>query len=212
MRRRIIRPNVRSFTGRHVCVETGAVTRYESGLERDALTLIRFRKPIQIIEQLSYDLIDGQGRPRRYTPDFTVTYRNGLLVVYEVKFREHLRRDWPRYRELLILIRRHLAPQNGHFRFLTELTIRTPRLENIRLLTPHLRTEPNPKFAAKLLEHIAERPVSIGTMVAALSQSSTDRANVFAALWSLMARQTVWFDLNKPIGMDTLVSGGPNER
>lgn len=211
MRRRIVRPNIRSFTGRHVCVETGAVTRFESALERDALTLIRFRQPSQLIEQLSYELIDGQGRPRRYTPDFTVTYPDGVLVVYEVKFREHLRRDWPRYRELLALMRQHLAPQNGRFRFLTELTIRTPRLENIRLLTPHLRTEPSPEITAKLLELVKKDPVPIGVAVAVLSQTPADRAAVYANLWLLMARQTVRFDLNKPIGMDTLL-GVPNER
>lgn len=211
MRRRIVRPNVRSFTGRHVCVETGAVTWFESALERDALTLIRFRQPTQLVEQLSYDLIDGQGRPRRYTPDFTVTYANGRLIVYEVKFREHLRRDWPRYRELLILMRRHLALQNGRFRFLTESTIRTPRLENIRLLTPHLRSEPDPEIAAKLLELIKKDPVPIGVAVAVLSQTPADRASTYAVLWALMARQTICFDLNKPIGMHTLI-GGPNER
>lgn len=207
MRRRLIRPNVRSFTGRHVCIATGAITRFESALERDALTLIRFKQPSQLIEQLSYQLVDG----RRYTPDFTVTYADGRLVVYEVKFREHLRRDWSRYRELLILMRQHLAPQNGRFRFLTELSVRTPRLENIRLLTPHLRTEPNPEIAAKLLDLVEEKPVSIGAVVAVLSQTLADRASVFATLWSLVARQIVWFDLNKPIGMHTLI-GGPNER
>lgn len=206
MRRRIIRPNTRSFVGRHVCPTSGQVVRVESALEHDALTLIRSRNPIAIVEQPeTYRFLDRQGRQRRYTPDFRVTYCDNQVLVYEVKFRQQLRQRWPEYREVLLFMRQLLAPEGARFRFLTENTVRSTKVENLRLISPHLRMEPNPVFAERLLALIGERPITIGDAAKQLCISPSDRAGFYGALWPLLARGQLVADLNSPLGMTAVL-------
>lgn len=202
MKRRTIRPNTRSFTGRHACPQAGVV-RYESALERDAITLLRSRHPISIVEQpFTYEFLDSTGCRRRYTPDFQVDFRIGQRVVYEVKYRHQLRQRWAEYREVLWAMRNHLAG-TARFRFLTELSIRTPRLQNLRLLTPHQLATPDPRFADAVLALAALSPISIGDAVKSLCRSQEDRAAFYSALWPLVAQGTLAVDLSKPLGMQT---------
>lgn len=206
MRRRIIRPNTRSFVGRHVCPASGDVTRVESALEHDALTLIRSRNPIAVAEQPeTYEFTDSQGRKRKYTPDFRVAYKDGRILVYEVKFRQRLREGWGEYREVLLFMRRRLAAEGARFRFLTEATVRSTRVENLRLISPHQRMEPNQHFADRLLAIVSEAPISIGEATQRLCPTPADRAGFYAALWPLLARGQLVTDLTQPIRMTTVL-------
>lgn len=212
MRRRIIRPNVRSFVGRHVCPASGEAIRVESALELDAVTLIRSRNPRAIVEQPeTYRFTDSHGRQRKYTPDFRVTYGDGRILVYEVKFRQALRARWPEYREVLRFMRQRLVLENARFRFLTEATVRSTKVENLRLISPHLRMEPDSPFATRLLSIVSEAPISIGEAAKRLCITPTDRAAFYGALWPLLARGNLVTDLNQPIGMSTVLEV-PNGR
>lgn len=204
MRRRIIRPNVRSYTGRHVAAN-GSVVRFESGLERDFLTLLRFRGDVEeILEQPeTFHFLDGTGATRRYTPDFLVSFVPAKRVYYEVKFREQLRRDWPRFRDSLHFMRRHAAERGAAFRVVTEITIRTPKLENARLLVPFATATPDPRIAGALLELVTSQPITILDALRAVCRSPNDRAAFYAALWPLLAQRILTTDFDKPIGMQS---------
>ncbi|CAO3440441.1 hypothetical protein [Azospirillum endophyticum] len=52
MRRRIVKPNTRSFNGRHVMPDGNSDVRFESGLEHDFPTLLSLRDDVrEIVEQ-----------------------------------------------------------------------------------------------------------------------------------------------------------------
>lgn len=206
MRRRIIKPNTRSYTGRHVGMEAGTVVRFESALERDFLTLVRFRQDLVELEEQpkTYAYPDSAGRMRKYTPDFRVRL-NDRTIYYEVKYREQLRQQWPLFKQIVPFMRRHLRFEEGAFyRVVTEQTIRGVRFENIRLLAPHTARVPDAALAGALLDRLRQiERTSIADLLNGIDKG--DRAAFYATLWSLMAQRKVGVDLNTPICMQCTI-------
>lgn len=205
MKRRIVRPNRRSYTGRHVGND-GQEVRYESGLERDFLTLIRFGADVlSVVEQPeTFRFIDSAGKERRYTPDFKVSFRS-KTVFYEVKYRAELRKNWDKYREAVAFMRRHCPTVGASFRIVTDLTIRTVRCENIRLISPHQRREPDPVLRSAITAALGGGPIAIRDLCRQLCPTDGDRADFYATLWPLIARLEVKIDLEQPISMESQV-------
>ncbi|MGY0711707.1 TnsA endonuclease N-terminal domain-containing protein [Azospirillum argentinense] len=210
MRRRIIRPNTRSFTGRHVLPDGSGDIRFESGLERDFLTLLSIRDDVlEIVEQpFSLTLQSPDGKPRRYTPDFKVTYRD-RVVVYEVKYREQLRKRWSEYRGKFSQARTWAQANGMRFRIVTELTIRTVRFENARLLAPYRGVAPDPAAAKAIIAGLADGPRTVLDLVRALCPDRADRARFYAAFWPMLANRQLRADPHTPIGMDLRVEVAP---
>ncbi len=205
VKRRIVRPNKRSYTGRHVSHNAKEV-RYESGLERDFLTLIRFRTDVlTVVEQPeTFRFIDSAGRERRYTPDFKVTF-TGKTVFYEVKYRAELRKNWNKYRDAVAFMRRHCPQIGAAFRIVTDLIIRTPRCENIRLISSHQRRQPDPAVKSAIKAALATGPLAIVDLCRLLCPTLDDRAGFYATLWSLIARLEIKINFNQPISMESQV-------
>lgn len=206
MRRRIVKPNTRSFTGRHVLPDGSGDVRFESGLERDFLTLLSLREDVrEIVEQpVTIDIVWPGGQVRRYTPDFKVTYAN-RVVLYEVKYREQLRKLWPDHRHKFLQARTWAHSQGMRFRIVTDLTIRTVRFENARLLSPYLGVEPDARMAQAITDNLAQGPRTVLELVQALCPERWDRARFYAALWPMLANRTLRADPQAPVGMDLLV-------
>lgn len=206
MRRRIIRPNTRSYTGRHVGTPGDVTVRFESGLERDFLTLIRFRDDVvEIVEQpFTVEFVDSTGRRRSYTPDFKVVYRH-QTSVYEVKYKDELRAKWDRYREPYLHVRRW-ARQNGMvFSIMTDRSIRTIRFHNAQMLLPHRGREPEPVMAKRISAELASGPSTVGQLVKAVCREDRERGAFYAALWPMLACGRVRADFDRPLGMAMLV-------
>lgn len=207
MRRRTVRPNTRSFTGRHVVRDASKDVRFESGLERDFLTLTRFRSDVlDVLEQpITLEYLDSQGRKRRYTPDFKVAYRD-RTVLYEVKYRQQLRAKWPLYREAFAFARSWARASGMQFRIVTERLIRTVRFENARLIGPYVGIEPEPRMAAAITASLTAGPRTVLSLMRELCPEAIERGPFYAALWPMLANQHLSFDLGTPIGMDLEVA------
>lgn len=206
MRRRIVRPNTRSFTGRHVGTPGAETVRFESGLERDFLTLIRFRDDVvEIVEQpFTVKFTDSTGRRRSYTPDFKVVYRH-KTSLYEVKHKDELRAKWEQYREPYLHVRRW-ARQNGMiFRIMTERAIRTVRFHNANMLLPHRGRVPEPIMAQRITARLAGGPLAIGHLLKAVCREDGERGAFYAALWPMLARGLLRADFDRPLGMELMV-------
>lgn len=204
MKRRIIRPNVKSYTGRHA--GGGSTVRFESALERDFITLIRSHPDfLEILEQPEkFTFEDSQGKQRSYTPDFLVKFTKHT-VYYEIKYRDQLRQDWERYREIVHFMRGHVRQRESvSYRIVTDLTIRTPRFQNARLLAPYLSRALDPSLTAGLLECIsAAGPITISDLLRRMN--SSNRGQVLATLWSMLAQQMLQTDLKKPLSMNSVL-------
>ena len=206
MRRRIVRPNVRSFTGRHLGGVDTATVRYESGLERDFLTLVNFRDDVvEVVEQpVTLAFTDSTGRKRTYTPDFKVVYRT-KTAVYEIKYKDKLRADWATYRESMLFARRW-AKQNGmFFRIMTDCSIRTVRFLNADMLLPHRPTVPDPEVAASIISALRLGPMTVLRLLKSVCSENSDRAKLYGALWPMLARGQLKGDFDRPLGMEFVV-------
>lgn len=209
MKRRIIRPNNRSYTGRHEGQrkDDPNTVRYESGLERDFLTLVRFRPDYrQVIEQPeTVEFTDSTGKRRSYTPDFQVTYAS-KIVIYEVKYRNELRQNWEeRYREIARLMRARARIDGRYFRFVTEAIIRGSLCENLRLLAPHQKWPPNEDMRSRVLDALTDGPVSLLVLARRLCPTLEDRGLFNATVWRMIAQRQINTDLESPIGMGSLL-------
>lgn len=206
MRRRIVRPNTRSFTGRHVLPDGTGDIRFESGLERDFLTLLSMRDDVrEIVEQPFVMELPTRGdRLRRYTPDFQVSYID-RTVVYEVKYREQLRKLWPDHGTKFLQARAWARERGIRFCIVTELTIRTARFENARLLAPYLGVAPDPGMASAIVAALSLGPRTVLDLVQACCPERPDRARFYAALWPMLANRVLKADLGAPIGMDLVI-------
>lgn len=205
MRRRVPEPNNRSFTGRHALPDGQGQVRFESSLERDFLLLLRFRADVtSVVEQpATIPFTDGAGRRRHYTPDFLVTYLSGPQVLYEVKFREELRRNWERrYREAFRHARAWARERGMRFNVMTDLRIRKPRLLNARALSPFRQLSPDPSVAAEIRAALSRGPLSVRQLVSVVPLRAEA---VYGALWSMAAAGSVRCDLDQPIGLDFMV-------
>ena len=208
MRRRLVRPNTRSYTGRHTGRPGADVVRFESGLEKDFLTKIRFRDDVlDVLEQPeTFTYLDELGKKHRYTPDFRVQYVD-RTVFYECKYRCQLRQNWELFRHIVSHMRQHLwERENAFFRIVTEATIRTTQLENIRLLTPFIHHDPDPDHVQTILNSLSTQEVTtVSELLSAYAV--TNREKIYGALWSLIMRKKILIEWDHPIGMASKLRG-----
>lgn len=207
MKRRIIRPNNRSYTGRHEGqrADDPNTVRFESGLERDFLTLVRFRPDYREVKEQpeTFQFADRAGKRRSYTPDFQVTFAS-KTVIYEVKYRKELRQGWEdRYREIFLFMRSRA--DGRYFRFITEARIRSSLCENLRLLAPHQKWPPDELMRGQVLEALTDGPLSLVTLARQLCPTLEDRGLFNATVWRMIAQRQINTDLDSPISMGSLL-------
>lgn len=180
--------------------------RFESSLERDFYVLLEFN--INVLrwdpQPIRLDLGPGQGT---YVPDVLVTYAaSGSLgarhVLYEVKYRDEVRRSWstlrPRYRLALRFARSH----GWQFRLVTEREIRTDLLWNAKFLLPYAHDPADNDDCQRLMEALSDREASTpGSLLKACSTDSMVQARLLTSLWYLVATRAVSTDLTRKLTM-----------
>jgi TnsA endonuclease-like protein len=182
---------------------SGKAVEHESALERDFVTLTSFLDAGAKITSQPVTIWFGEGKPRRYTPDFLVAWSDGRLDLVEIKYRADLRTNWMRLRPGFVAARGWACEHGAKFRNATERAIRSPLLDNAKRLLP-LRTAP---FDATVLNKVVAVARALpaptpGQIVAAMPG---DRAVAIAAVWRAIARGLLLVDLAAPVHHDTPV-------
>jgi hypothetical protein len=152
---RTIGTSRRALTGR-VKLHSGGAAGFESSLERDWLIAVDFDPfSVQVKEQpfsLHYKV---DGKSRRYTPDLLVEYlkpcQPSNIVVYEVKPLEDLRADWKLFRPRFKAAVRYCRERGWRFKIVTEREIRTPFVENAKLLRRYRNLPQQSLFGDQML-------------------------------------------------------------
>jgi hypothetical protein len=181
--------------------ESGLVE-HESALERDFALLASFDDPGAVIASqpmtIRFDAADGR---RRYTPDFSVKWSDGRFELVEVKYRTDLRADWSRLRPGFMAARDAAHASGGRFKIATERSIRGPRLDNARRLLP-LRRAPLDRTLAEMTKSIVAT-MDAPTLRDTVTAMPCDRVVALGAIWRLMARGDLLFDVQRTVGFDT---------
>ncbi|MCC2606569.1 TnsA endonuclease N-terminal domain-containing protein [Planctobacterium marinum] len=211
---RTIPKSYRNVTGQMASKKSSNVL-YESTLERDFFTLLEFDSSVinydtQPVEILWFDSLDNR---RTYTPDVLVQYApqipvscNFTNIIYEIKYRDDLRENWSEYRPKFKAAIRYAAKNQMRFKLVTEVEIRTNRMENARFLLPFLNKELDETHEVMILEKLAQmRECSVEDLLVAIFHDKWLRAELIPSVWHLVGSRRIGTDLNLPITMDSKI-------
>lgn len=201
---RIIGPNRRSLTG--LVVSNGASQAFESSLERDFLVLLDFNRQVESFHAQPVTIRYRYcGRNRRYTPDVYVTYFDGQTpTLYEVKYRDDLRRDWSKLRPGFKAAIRFAKREGAKFRIITEKEIRTPLLSNIKFLRHCMKQSAQESVEEQVVRTLATLGESTpGEVIKAAFRDDRHRLHALSSLWRMVATGRIEADLEGPISMQT---------
>ena len=200
-------PISRSFgliRGKFPSRKMGRMIHWESQLERDAIMLFEFSPGIAAYREQPLKtqyVIDG--KVRRYTPDFELTFNSGSKELIEIKpaqkllCREELRR--------FACIQGHLNA-NGHvFRILTEREIRqSVLLENLNVLLRYRQAALTPFERRVFTEKLCK-------VAAVTFHDLAEQIGGISKVWRLIDDQILFCDLQLKITEKTLLTTKPED-
>ncbi|MCG9053510.1 TnsA endonuclease N-terminal domain-containing protein [Laribacter hongkongensis] len=206
---RKIPKNYRNVTGVAANRKADGPAMFESTLERDFITLLEFDPTVETFEvqPLTLDWTDSSGKIRRYTPDVLATFNlphgHREKTLYEVKYRDELRREWQDLRPKLRAAVHFARTQGWRFKIVTEVEIRSPYLDNAKFLLPFMRQGPAEEAHMDLLDEQL-RLLHHSTpmeLLAAAFQDEWNQARLLPSLWYLIGTQQIGADLSKKLTM-----------
>lgn len=187
---RTIGTNRRSLTGQ-VALRNSTSAQFESSLERDFLTILDFDPTVQRLlpQPVTIEYSDASGRARSYTPDVLVEYDGHPNVLFEVKYREDLRKDWIKLRPKFKAAIRFCREHRWQFRIVTDREIRgSAMLKNAKFLRGYRKQECD----AGIVEHLVRTVAMLGeatpeSVLKAAYWSPEWRMRAVVCLWHLLA-------------------------
>lgn len=199
----------RNVTGRVAMAGATRSVAFESPLERDFYILLDFDYTVQeVIEQpVRIEYLLPEDIRRSYVPDALVHYQSGIKrksMLCEVKPYEELRDRWREFRPRFKAATRLCREKGWIFHIFTEAQIRTPYLNNVKLLRELRFVPANDFIRQKLLSTIAKTPaVTVKSLLDQLEPDMTKRGEILSQLWRLISIGEVSADLSLDLGYDT---------
>lgn len=166
---------------------------HESALERDFVLLTQFRDPAaELTSQPETIHFLDAGKPRRYTPDFLVSWSDGHKELVEIKYRADLRAQWSNLRPAFVAAREWAHEQGATFRIATERGIRGAELDNaLRLIPLRMASLDTAACDAVLSTLDGLATPTIGQLV---STVALDRPLALATVWRMLAHGRLLVD------------------
>ncbi|MBO9490457.1 TnsA endonuclease N-terminal domain-containing protein [Endozoicomonas sp. G2_1] len=176
----------------------------ESSLERD-FVLILDSDP-HVTHFLEQPIKIGLEGNRTYTPDFMVTYNNKKTVIYEVKYRSELQKNFNKLKPKFKAAIKYCNQQGYKFKIITDKEIRTQRLKNLEFLSRFNLTVSHSEEAFR--DAILRSFVDLGDatpkeLLAATFSSKIKQAEAMPVLWRMIYSGVISVDLNLPLSMDS---------
>lgn len=203
--------SVTGKTGRGVGEGSEGVP-FESTLERDLVHLVRFHRGVKRITSQPFTIpfVTKDGRKREYTPDYLVEFypqRDPTwpsAILYEVKYRKDLWRDWHELRPKLRAARRYAKERGWLFKIMSEVEIRTPYLENIQFLRTFREDPVSGGCETKIVELLSWMcEADVETIATSVSWEDRGKAEAIGTIWSMVATGKLETDLLLPFTNQT---------
>lgn len=212
---RKIPKNYRNVTGIAAHRKANGPAMFESTLERDFIALLEFDPAVETFEvqPLTLEWSDSDGKTRRYTPDVLATFKlphgqHGKML-YEVKYRDELRKGWQDLRPKLRAAVHYARAEGWRFKIITEVEVRTPYLDNAKFLLPFVRQGPAAEAHMDLLDEQLRRlhQATPAELLAAVFQDEWNQARLLPSLWYLVGTGQIGADLSKKLTMTSQIWG-----
>jgi hypothetical protein len=168
---------------------------WESQLERDAVLLFEFSGGVAAYrEQPLRTHYTLDGKTRRYTPDFEITFQTGEVLLIEVKPSAKVKE--PEEARRLARVKEHFRSEGSSLRIITEIEIRQEQLlANLRALfryrRPLLNAIEQRKWRHEFRDHRLI-PFSTASLMAGGDEE----------VWKLIDQDIFTCDLRNPITRD----------
>lgn len=191
--------------------QTASAARFESSLERDFFVLLEFDLRVNRWDPQPVRIEVGSGHPS-YVPDVLVTYfdydvhpQQERRVLYEVKHREELRKNWALWKARFRAARRYARSQGWTFRIITEREIRgSALLWNAKFLLPYSHDYINEGVHTLLIKSLRHLGVATpATLITHCAKDRWEQARLLTAVWALVAGRDIRCDLTQRLTMDT---------
>lgn len=210
-------------SGRLVTSKSETPLEYESGLEKNFLSLLIFDEAINSIKTQPFTIKWHDGdRPKRYTPDVLIEMlciedkgKKIRQFVFEVKPRNILSAEWklflPRFRAAVGSCKKHSCL----FKLVTDEYIDTPYLTNVNFLLQydHSRFPASdldilPEIELQINGVLAFQPLSITELLQAVSNDKAVQQQVLPYIWMLIRHGKLNANMTVPVTMKTIVWNG----
>ena len=196
---RKIPKNYRSVTGRVAKRRNGGSAGFESTLERDHYIVLSFDPLVAaFVEQpVEIAFTDASGKARKYTPDALERYVNGSRRLVEIKYVNELRRliREEGYAEVIRAARTYARSQGWTYHVLTELEIRTPAVDNARLLLEHRDERHTLARIATVMDVLdGIGPIHLRGLLEHLSDNRLEQARWLNVVYHVIANGRTQFD------------------
>lgn len=191
--------------------QTAAAAGFESSLERDFFVLLEFDLRVERWDPQPVRIVVGDSYPS-YVPDVLVTYldydvhpQKERRVLYEVKYRDELRKNWALWKARFRAARRFAKEQGWRFQIITEREIRgSDLLWNAKFLLPYLHDHVDDGIHTLLIKSLRHLGVATpGTLIAHCSKDRWEQARLLAAVWTLVSARDIRCDLTQRLTMNT---------
>jgi hypothetical protein len=183
---------------------------YESLMERDFLTLLRFDRTIESFVTQSITLpYSLNQKSRTYTPDVLVKYKpdgrghTRKITLYEVKPEEYADHPDDELAAKFAAANLYCADRGWLFEVVTEPDIYTPRLKNVEFLLRFLDRACDPGHVKLLLDQLRQWNgcATPHVLLAGIYRSPESRALLLPDLWGMVAQGIVHTDLDVALTM-----------
>lgn len=209
MSKRSIPKNYSNVTGIAAHAKAHGGAGFESTLERDFLTLLEFSPDVDWFEvqPVAVEWAE-EGKDRRYTPDVLVHYTSKAsrpATLYEVKYRSDLKKNWSELKPRFVRAIRYAKGRGWRFKIISEVEIRTQRLDNARFLLHFVRQGPVEETHMELLDDAlhAKEPMTATSLMSSIFSDEWNQAKLLPTLWYLVGTHQVGCDLDQPITMNS---------
>lgn len=185
---------------------------YESLLERDFLTLLRFDRTVESFVTQSVTLpYSLNGARRTYTPDVLVKYKpdsmgkTRKITLYEVKPEEYANDPDDELAAKFAAANLYCVDRDWIFEVVSEPEIQTPRLRNADFLLRFLDRRCDPGHVKLLLEQLRlwNGCATPHALLAGIYRSPESRAHLLPDLWGMVAQGVVQTDLDAELTMSS---------
>ncbi|MBE4054631.1 TnsA endonuclease N-terminal domain-containing protein [Vibrio rotiferianus] len=197
MKKRILRNSSIKNISRFVSLKTNSIHTVESDLEFDACFHFEFSPQIVNFEAqpIGFEYF-VEGKQRRYTPDFLVTYNDSYQSFYEIKPKHIAEKD--EFKGKFIAQKKQALEYGKDLHVLTENDIQIyPLLENLKIIHRYACDDSlnsTQRSILGLFKKYGELRVE-----QVVKYSSVHSSKSLPALYDLIARQLLIIDLHQPI-------------
>ncbi len=186
---------------------------FESALERDFLELLDADPTIEEVvgQPLTIHYPDPKtGKLRGYTPDVFVRHGppNPGAYLFEVKYREELRREfWTVLKPKFLAARRHCRENGWKFVIRTEVEVRGPKVANHEFLRRYAGVQPDAAIEEQLAAVLAAiGPSTPQALLAATLWHDENKARAIPHLWRMIRCGRIEADLALPLTMSSRIA------